>query len=185
MSRTVYISETVVLTLTLEKTETGKYPQAKVYTSTDSLHATVNLSEVDNTTYPGIYKGTFVTPSSRGDLYAIYRVFTDGSHTTLDTDQDYHVAEEITVTDYTVDPGAGTGSFSHTDTIIDENTSVPVEGANIYIYSDANRLSLVASTTTTSTGTYASTLYADTPGTFYRRIVASGRPVFEDSVTFS
>lgn len=184
MSKYIQASRTGVLVLTLEKTEVGKYPQAKIFTTTESLVSTVNLSEVSTVSYAGLYRGTFTAPSTIGDYSILYTVYTDTGRSIVDTTQDYFPSEPMYVTSATTSP-TGQGAYSHTDTIIDETTSLPVDGANIYIYSDSTRLNLIAGTTTTSTGVYEDTLYAETAGTYYRRIVAKGRPVFEDTVTFA
>lgn len=179
----VKAGSTVNLTLALEKTETGKYPQAKVFNTSGTLLSTVNLTEVDSTNYAGVYTGTYTAPSTAQDIYVVYRVFSDSGRTTLDTDAESHATDEIFVTPLNF--ATGNGAYSHTDTIINDNTDLPIEGGNVYIYTDSARTNLVASTTTQSDGTYRETLYSDISGTHYRRIVSVGNPVYEDTVTFS
>lgn len=184
MGRKVKTSTSVNLTLTLEKTQTGKYPQAVVFSTTGSVIDTVNLDEVDSSSYAGLYQGVWTTPSTQQDCYVTYVVYTDTLHSLVDTGQDYNAIDEYFV-EGASEGLAGAGSFSHTDTILDEDTNNPVEGANIYIYSDSGRSQLIASTSTAADGTYLSTLYADSAGPFYRTIVSSGRAVYQDTVTFT
>lgn len=57
------------------------------------------------------------------------------------------------------------------DPILDENGD-PVEGARLYAYSDSDRTTLVASTTTDANGLW--TLYFQDAGTYYIRCVMAG-----------
>lgn len=179
MGRIVPTTQEISLELILDKTQTGKYPRAIIYNTSDTVVDTVSLDE-KTSMGAGVYKGVFTTPATEGDYYAVYRVYTDSGHTTEDSGQPYNATENFYVTSSVE---VGTPSYSQTDTLTNENTSAPIDGANVYFYSDANRTTLLTSTVTDSSGTYIA--YFDSTGTKYRRIIAVGYDPIEDSITVS
>lgn len=175
---TVPVSTSVSLVLLLDKTYTGKYCQATVYNTSDTLIDTVNLTE-ETSKGAGIYQGVWTTPSSAGDYYVVYKVYTDVAYTTLDATLPRHAEETFYVSAAITLSSAS--PFSQTDTIINDVTSLPIDGANIYIYTDASYTNLVASTTTNALGVY--TVNVDSAGTYYRKIIATGYLFENDSIT--
>lgn len=179
MARIAPLSTAVNLVLSLDKSETGKYPRVILYNSSDTVVDTVSLTE-ETSKGAGVYQGVLTTPATAGDYYAVYRVYTDAGFTTEDSGQPYNPTEEIYVTSSVE---VGTPAYSQTDTITNTNTGAPIDGASIFFYSDSNRTTLLTSTTTNSAGQY--TAYFDSTGTKYRRIIATGYDPIEDSITVS
>lgn len=173
----VPINTDVNLLLLLDKTATGKYCQAKVYNTSDALVTTVNLTE-ETAKGDGIYQGVWSTPSGAGDFYVVYKVFTDSGYTTLDTTIPRHAEETFYVSGVTSISSAT--PFSQTDTITNETTGLPIDGANIYLYTDSAYTQLVASATTNALGVYV--VDVDAAGTYYRKIVATGYLFENDSI---
>ena len=174
----VPVSTAINLTLVLDKTSTGKYCQAKIYNSSDTLVDTVNLTE-EAAIGEGVYQASWTTPSSAADLYIIYKVFSDSGHTTLDTTIPRHAEETLYVT--SVVSLSSATPYTHTDTIINSLTSAPIDGANVYIYTDAAYSNQVTSAVTNVLGVYSVTL--DAAGTYYRKIVATGYLFANSSIT--
>lgn len=174
----VPINTAVNLMLLLDKTYTGRYCQATVYNTSDTLVATVNLTE-ETSKGAGIYQGGWTSPSGAGDFYVVYKVYTDAGYTTLDATLPRHAEETIYVSGTTSLSSAS--PFSQTDTIINDISGLPIDGANIYIYTDAAYTNLVASATTNVLGAY--TINVDSAGTYYRKIVATGYLFENDSIT--
>ena len=176
MAQLAPVGSTVNLVLTLDKDDTGKYPRAFVYDTAGALLSTINLSEVGE----GIYRYTYTLPSTSQDMYVVYKVYTDSGHTTLDTSMPSHATDTI----YGVSSlSSGASSYSYTHTITNTVTSAPVEGANVYVYSDAGRTTIIASGVTDALG--QCTTYHDAAGTYYRTIIASGFSKTNDSITVS
>lgn len=174
MGQFIPISTATNLVLTLDKTDTGKYPQAFVYNTSDALLDTIDLADIGG----GIYQNTYTVPALAQGLYVIYKVFSDAGHTTLDTTMPSHATETIFVIGSVT---TGSTSFSYTHTVTNSSTAAPIEGANIYIYSDASYTILVTSGVTDSQGHV--TTYHDAAGTYYRTILASGFDKANDSIT--
>lgn len=175
--RTVPISTDINLVLILDKSETGKYCRAVIYTSTDVVVNTVSLTE-ETTKGAGVYQGVWTSPANQGDYYAVYRVYTDSGHTVDDTAQPSNASETFFVASSVA---TGNAAYSHTDTLTNEDTSAPIDGANVYFYSDAGRTALLTTAVTDSSGIY--TAYFDSTGTKYRRIIATGYDPIEDTIT--
>lgn len=174
----VPINTDVNLLLLLDKTATGKYCQAKVYNTSDTLVTTVNLTE-ETSKGDGVYQGVWTTPSGAGDFYVVYKVFTDSGYTTLDTTIPRHAEETFYVSGTTSLSSAS--PHSQSDTILNENTGLPIDGANVYIYTDSIYTQLVAAATTNTLGEY--TINVDAAGTYYRKIIATGYLFENDSIT--
>lgn len=173
----VPINTAVNLMLLLDKTYTGRYCQAIVYNTSDTLVATVNLTE-ETSKGAGIYQGVWTTPSGAGDYYAVYKVYTDPAYTVLDATLPRHAEETFYVSGTTTISSAT--PFSQTDTIINDVTGLPIDGANVYIYTDAAYTNNVASAVTNVLGVY--TINVDAAGTYYRKIVATGYQFENDSI---
>lgn len=182
MGRYATVGETINLVLTMDKVLTGKYPTATILNSSNTVLSTVNLSEHDATNYAGVYKATYTVPSTEQDLWVIYRVYSDSGHTTLDTSIPIHAEETISVVDIS-DDIAGTGPYSYVFTIEDSVSGNPIDGANIYVYTDSARTNLIVAGTTDSLGVW--TAYFQNAGTYYVRMVATGHENSETSITVS
>ncbi len=83
-----------LLSLQLGGTETDKYPTVNVYNSSNVSVFSGNLTHV----YGGLYQVSHDFSTS-GDYSVVYKVYSDSSHSTIDTTYDTAVQESINVPD--------------------------------------------------------------------------------------